>query len=99
MIRPPPRFTLTSCLFPYTTRVVSGDGLLAVDWFGERRGESENLDAESGFDGLDLVAEKPRQAFDVAHGQGRADADSLRDVDDAVTEQVGRKSTRLNSSH
>src|SRR3546814_7021296 len=38
--------------------------------------------------GLDLVAEKPRQAFDVAHGQGRADADSLRDVVDAVTEQV-----------
>src|SRR3546814_10831795 len=54
----------------------------------DRRGERENLDAESGFDGLDLVAEKPRQAFDVAHGQGRADADSLRDVVDAVTEQV-----------
>src|SRR3546814_9596798 len=65
-----------------------GDGLLAVDRFGDRRGERENLYAESGFDGLDLVAEKPRQAFDVAHGQGRADADSLRDVVDAVTEQV-----------
>src|SRR3546814_20561292 len=34
------------------------------------------------------VCSSDLQAFDVAHGQGRADADSLRDVVDAVTEQV-----------
>ena len=40
-----------------------------------RRGKPHDLDAESRFDGLDLVAKEPRQAFHVAHRRRGADAD------------------------
>ena len=55
---------------------------------GDTRAQDHDLDAETGIDGLDLVAEQPGRAFGVAHRQGRADADGLDVIVDPVTEKI-----------
>ena len=55
---------------------------------GQRRGESHDLDAKAGIDGLDLVAEEPSQTPGVADGQRRADTDCLQPVIGAMQKQI-----------
>ena len=50
--------------------------------------ECHQLDAETGIDGFDLVAQQPCHALDVAKRQARADANRLRAAVDTVADEI-----------
>src|ERR1700731_3080218 len=65
-----------------------GDRLFRRKRLGERGGKAHDLDAEARIDRFDLVAEEPSQTLHVAHRRGRADADGLDAVVDAMKQKV-----------
>jgi hypothetical protein len=54
----------------------------------KRGGKAHALDAEARIDRFDLVAQEPCQPLYLAHRQGRADADGLDAVADAMKQKV-----------
>ncbi len=65
-----------------------GDRLFRRKRLGERGGKAHDLDAEARIDRFDLVAQEPCQTLHVAHRQGRADANGLDAVVDAMKEKI-----------
>ena len=64
------------------------DGLPAIEWLHLGSRERHDLDAESWFDGVDLVGEQSRQPLRVANREGGAYPDRLHVAVDAVTDEV-----------
>jgi len=86
--------------FVWTTRNVGGVSFGAQPeqtpapgaWLHERRDalscKGHDLDAETGSDGFNPVAEQPRQTLYVAHRQRRSNPDRLDTIVDPVKEQI-----------
>ena len=64
------------------------DACFGSQWLGHGRCERHDLDAEARIDGLDLIAEQPSHALDVAQRQAGPDAHGLRLAINALADQI-----------